>query len=64
MKRSEINKAIKNLEALCKKHHFELPPFCHFTPSEWKSKIKDYQEVKGIKHHFDDHEVVREVFGL
>lgn len=25
---------------------------------------EDYQEVKGIKHHFDDHEVVREVFGL
>ena len=22
---------------------------------------EDYQEIKGVKHHFDDHEVVREV---
>ena len=46
MKRSEINKALKNLEALCKKHSFVLPPFCSFTPEEWKEKIKDYPEVK------------------
>lgn len=25
---------------------------------------EDYQEVKGVKHHFDDHEIVREAFGL
>jgi UDP-N-acetylmuramoyl-L-alanyl-D-glutamate--2,6-diaminopimelate ligase len=25
---------------------------------------EDYQEIKGVKHHFDDKEVVREVFGL
>ncbi len=25
---------------------------------------EDYQEVKGVKHHFDDHEVVREAFNL
>ncbi len=25
---------------------------------------EDYQDVKGVKHHFDDHEVVREAFGL
>lgn len=23
-----------------------------------------YQEINGIKHHFDDHEVVREIFGV
>jgi UDP-N-acetylmuramoyl-L-alanyl-D-glutamate--2,6-diaminopimelate ligase len=23
---------------------------------------EDYQEIKGVKHHFDDHEVLREVF--
>ena len=22
---------------------------------------EDYQEIKGVKHHFDDHEVVREL---
>jgi UDP-N-acetylmuramoyl-L-alanyl-D-glutamate--2,6-diaminopimelate ligase len=25
---------------------------------------ENYQDVKGVKHHFDDHEVVREAFGL
>ena len=23
---------------------------------------EDYQEIKGVKHHFDDREVVKEVF--
>ena len=23
---------------------------------------EDYQEIKGVKHHFDDREVVRELF--
>ena len=25
---------------------------------------EDYQEIKGVKHHFDDHEVVRSCFGI
>ena len=25
---------------------------------------EDYQEIKGVKHHFDDKEVVREIFGI
>ena len=25
---------------------------------------EDYQIVKGVKHHFDDHEVIREAFGI
>ena len=24
---------------------------------------EDYQEIKGVKHHFDDHEVLHEIFG-
>jgi UDP-N-acetylmuramyl tripeptide synthase len=23
---------------------------------------EDYQEIKGIKHHFDDREIIREIF--
>ena len=23
---------------------------------------EDYQEIKGVKHHFDDKEVVKEIF--
>jgi UDP-N-acetylmuramoyl-L-alanyl-D-glutamate--2,6-diaminopimelate ligase len=25
---------------------------------------EDYQIIKGVKHHFDDHEVVRQAFGI
>lgn len=46
MKRSEINKVIKEFEALLKEHSFELPPFCSFTPEEWKSKGHEYDEIR------------------
>lgn len=38
MKRSEINKALKELEAMCAKYKCYLPPFCNFTPEEWQEK--------------------------
>lgn len=25
---------------------------------------EDYQEINGVKHHFDDHEVIKEIFGI
>ena len=25
---------------------------------------EDYQEIKGVKHHFDDKEVLREAMGI
>ena len=25
---------------------------------------EDYQEIKGVKHHFDDKEVIREIFNI
>lgn len=25
---------------------------------------ENYQDIKGVKHHFDDKEVVKEIFGL
>ena len=46
MKRSEINKALKELEAMCVKYNCYLPPFCHFTPEEWKTKGHEYDEVR------------------
>ena len=46
MKRSEINAALKELEAMCGKYHCYLPPFCHFTPEEWKSKGHEYDEIR------------------
>ena len=46
MKRSEINKALRELEVMCEKYHCYLPPFCHFTPEEWKTKGHEYDEVR------------------
>ncbi len=46
MKRSEINKALHELEAMCETYRFSLPPFCHFTPEEWQEKGHEYDEVR------------------
>jgi len=46
MKRSEINLALKEMEMFIYEHKFALPPFCHFTPEDWKTKGNDYDEVR------------------
>ena len=46
MKRSEINKALKELEQMIETYRISLPPFCNFTPKEWASKGHDYDEVR------------------
>ena len=46
MKRSEINKALRELEEMCVREHCYLPPFCHFTPEEWNSVSHEYDEVR------------------
>ena len=42
MKRSEINRALRELEAMCIREHCYLPPFCNFTPDQWKNIGHDY----------------------
>lgn len=46
MKRSEINKALREMERVCAKYSFCLPPFCHFTPEEWQNKGHEYDEIR------------------
>ena len=46
MKRSEINRALKELEAMCRKEHCYLPPFCHLTPEQWQHLGHEYDEVR------------------
>ena len=46
MKRSEINKIIKEMEQLIKENGFHLPPFCNWTPEEWKTKGHEYDEIR------------------
>ena len=53
MKRSEINAAIKNMEELINKHGFEIPPFCKWTPQEWKVKGSEYDEIRDNRLGWD-----------
>ena len=46
MKRSEINKALRQLEEMAKEYRFSLPPFCGFTPAEWQNKGHEYDEIR------------------
>ena len=46
MKRSEINKALKELEQMVKDYRYFLPKFCDFTPEEWQTKGHEWDEVR------------------
>ncbi len=46
MKRSEINKAIRDMESLVEKYSFALPPFCHWSPEDWADKGSEYDEIR------------------
>jgi len=46
MKRSKINKCIKEMEALAKVNGLELPPFCNWSPGHWESKNHEYDEIR------------------
>ena len=58
MKRSEINKALKELEAMCAEYKCYLPPFCGFTPEQWKHIGHDYDEVRDCMLGWDITDVV------
>ena len=53
MKRSEINRAIREMEAACAREHCYLPPFCHFTPEEWRQRGHEYDEVRDCQLGWD-----------
>ena len=46
MKRSEINAALREMEAFCEKLQYPLPPFCSFSPEVWQSLGPEYDEVR------------------
>ena len=46
MKRSEINKALREMEQMINSYRFSLPKFCSFTPEEWKTKGHEWDEVR------------------
>ena len=46
MKRSQINAALRELEAACARYCCYLPPFCHITPAQWQTLGHEYDEVR------------------
>ena len=46
MKRSEINRALRDMESMLEKYRFALPPFCHYTPEDWQTKGHDHDEIR------------------
>ncbi len=53
MKRSEINKVIKDMEKLAKEHRYELPPFVKWTPTDWDKAGPEYDEIRDNKLGWD-----------
>jgi D-lyxose ketol-isomerase len=46
MKRSEINRYIREAKEFIKARGFYLPPFAFWTPEEWKTKGAEYDEIR------------------
>jgi D-lyxose ketol-isomerase len=46
MKRSRINAAIRRMESMIEQHRFALPPFCNWSPEDWKTKGREYDEIR------------------
>lgn len=46
MKRSRINRAMKDMETFIAKYKFALPPFCKWTLEEWKEKGAECDEIR------------------
>jgi hypothetical protein len=46
MKRSEINKILKESISFIKKMYFCLPSFAYWTPEDWKTKGEEYDEIR------------------
>jgi len=45
MKRSEINAIMREADQFIRQRGFYLPPFAHWTPTEWKSKGEEVREI-------------------
>ena len=53
MKRSEINAALREMEQMAERCRFPLPPFCGYTPEQWRSLGHDYDEIRDCRLGWD-----------
>ncbi len=45
MKRSEVNRIMRDAVTFAHEHHFHLPPFAFWTPQEWATKGEEAREI-------------------
>ncbi len=53
MKRSEINHEIEHAQEFLSRHHFFLPPFAHWSPSQWQKAGLEANEIRSRKLGWD-----------
>ena len=53
MKRSEINREIRNAIAFLEHRRFALPPFAHWTPEKWKTMGPEADEIRSRQLGWD-----------
>ena len=53
MKRSEINRALREMEDMCREYRWALPPFCGFTPEQWSTLGHEWDEVRDCSLGWD-----------
>jgi D-lyxose ketol-isomerase len=46
MRRSQINAVIRDAKAFLAANRFQLPPFAHWTPEEWKRRGPEADEIR------------------
>ena len=46
MKRSELNKILKNAVEFLEEMNFKLPPFAFWSPEDWEEKGSEYNEIR------------------
>lgn len=53
MRRSEVNRTIRQAIAFAAEKGFPLPPFAAFTPAQWRSLGHEYDEIRDNKLGWD-----------
>jgi D-lyxose ketol-isomerase len=53
LKRSIINKSIDEAIKFFDSRIIKLPPFGYWTATDWKSKTKEYNEIKEVRLGWD-----------
>ena len=46
MKRSDINKLLRDSVEFCTRMNFRLPPYAFWSPGEWRSKDSSYDSIR------------------